>query len=167
MGSLFESYLKQRDLRNFARNQGVRISGQLSAVDNQVHRIIRDEMCSQCELARSSYLHHYVIGVLDSITSFYERETRKRLGLDLYREIFVQYLRARFQISRPEAESLFAEASDQLNRESELIGDGYADGLDALRGQYRIRRLLDHFSPKVSPIANVPPNRIKLVAVAG
>jgi hypothetical protein len=114
MDSLLSGYLKQRDLRNFARNQALRISGQLGAVDDQVHRIIRDDICSQCELARSTYLHHYVIGVLDSITSFYERETRRRLGLDLYREIFVRYLCARFHISRSEAETLFAFATDSL-----------------------------------------------------
>lgn len=167
MGSLLETYLKQRDLRNFARNQGARISGQLSAVDNQVHRIIRDEICSHCELARSAYLHHYVIGVLDSITSFYERETRRRLGLELYREIFVRYFCTRFHIPRPDAEALFAEANDKLKGDSGLIEDGYADGLDALKGQYRSRRLLDHFSRKRVPAPKLRAEVPRLVAVAG
>ena len=167
MGSILSGYLKQRDLRNFARNQAMRISGQLGAVDDQVHRIIRDDICSQCELARSTYLHHYVIGVLDSITSFYERETRRRLGLDLYREIFVRYLCARFQISRSEAETLFAEASEKLNKESGLIEDGYADGLAALRSGCRASRLLNHFSRRVSRTADSPADVPRLVAVAG
>lgn len=168
MDSLLSGYLKQRDLRNFARNQATRISGQLGTVDDQVHRIIRADICSRCELARSAYLHHYVIGMLDSITSFYERETRRRLGLELYREIFVRYLSTRFHVPRPEAETHFTEAHDKLSRECALLEDGYADGLDSLKGQYRNRRLLDHFSRKSAPPRESRTNSVpELVAVAG
>lgn len=167
MGALIEGYLKQRDLRNFARTQGMRISGQLSAVDEQVHRILAGDYCSCGDLGRSAYLHHYVIGVLNSLTSFYERETRKRLGLDLYREIFVGYLRARFQISRPEADALFQAASQSANRRSDLIRDGYADGLDALKGGCRARRLLNYFSHQAVPAAVASGDVPELVAVAG
>jgi hypothetical protein len=167
MGSLLNGYFKQRDLRSFARNQGERISCQLNAVDEQVHRILTNDYCSRGELARSTYLQHYVIGVLDSLTSFYERETRRRLGLELYREIFVGYFRDRFHVSRHEADDLFHAASASASHKNDLILDGYTDGLDALRGGRRVCRLLNHFSRAAAPASDSPSDIPKLVAVAG
>jgi hypothetical protein len=167
MGSLLEGYRKQRDQKNFARNQEFRISGQLSAVDYQVQRILAGDCCSRGDLARSAYLHHYLIGVLDSITSFYERETRKRLGLDLYRGIFVTYLQVRFLVPRGEGEALFAAASENVSHKTNLIEDGYADGLDAMNGGRCAKRLLNHFSRLSVANEDLPGKLHELAVVAG
>jgi hypothetical protein len=148
MGTLLNSYLRHRDLRNFLRAQKLTIAAQLSAVDDQVRRLLDRDACLPAELARSSYLHHYLVGILDAITSFYERETRKRLGLELYRDVFVQYLQERFLVARHEADDLFA----GINEETQDSGmsDGYADGLQALRGG-KPRRLLDCLARQSAP----------------
>ena len=76
MGTLLNTYLRNRDLRNFLRAQKLTITAQLSAVDDQVRRLLDRDACLPGDLAHSSYLHHYLVGILDAITSFYERETR-------------------------------------------------------------------------------------------
>ncbi len=144
MGSLWETYLRQRDLRNFLRTQELTIAAQLCAVDEQLKHLLADDARSASELARSDYLHHYLVGILDAITSFYERETRRRLGLELYRQVFVRYLRERFCMGRHEADFLFARACEDLEHSG--LRDGYADGLQALRGGGTPRRLLECFT---------------------
>lgn len=147
MGSLFETYLRQRDRRNFQRAQEPNIACQIAALDQQVRLILDEGAVLRGELGRSVQLHHYLIGMLDSITSFYERETRKRLGLELYHETFVRYLRDRFLLPRYEAESLFISANAALSRESASASmrDGYKDGLLALRGAAKPRSLVNAF----------------------
>jgi hypothetical protein len=140
MGTLLNSYFRHRDLRNFLRAQKLTIATQLSAVDDQVRRLLDRDACSPGELARSPYLHNYLVGILDAITSFYERETRRRLGLELYRDIFVRYLQERFLVARHEADDLFARISEDAQHSG--MRDGYADGLQALRGA-KPCRLLD------------------------
>lgn len=156
MGSLLDTYIKQRDLRNFLRAQEINIAGQLSAFDEQVTRILDKGVCPRAELARSEYLHQYLVGILDAITSFYERETRKRLGLALYRETFVRYFRERFFLPRHEAERLFALASERLESGAVGMRDGYEDGLLALRGEQRPRRLLDVFAQRAANGNEIP-----------
>lgn len=141
MGSLLETYRRQRDLRNFLRTQEVTIASQLSAVDGQLRRLLDCPRCPSGDLARSEYLHHYLVGILDAITSFYERETRRRLGLQLFRDVFVRYLRDRFYVPQPEADALFATIDE--NSQNPGLRDGYLDGLLALRGGRPPRRLLD------------------------
>ena len=148
MGTLLNTYLRNRDLRNFLRAQKLTITAQLSAVDDQVRRLLDRDACLPGDLAHSSYLHHYLVGILDAITSFYERETRKRLGLELYRDVFVQYLEERFLMGRHEANSLFACISDDTKHSG--MSDGYSDGLQALRGG-KPRRLLDCFAKQTAP----------------
>jgi hypothetical protein len=150
MGSLLDFYVRQRDLRNFMRTQEAAIAAQLSAVDDQVRRIIAQGACGRSELGRSIYLHHYLVGMLDAITSFYERETRKRLGLDLFRNLFNRYLEERFLVPRFEADTLFAAV--RSNEKDSGMKDGYSDGLLALRGK-PARRLLDTF---IGGIRHVP-----------
>lgn len=159
MGSFLDTYLRQRDLRSFFRNQQDNIATQLSAVDEQVRQIIERGACPRGELARSAYLHEYVIGILDAITSFYEKETRKRFGLELYREAFVRYLRDRFFLSRHEADTLFAAARACASAEGEprAMRDGYADGLLALRNGNRPQRLMNTFTSPPMMRAEVNP----------
>jgi hypothetical protein len=152
VSSLIESYLRQRDLRNFQRSQELTIAAQLSAVDEQVRRLLSQDGCSPAELARSDYLHHYLVGILDAITSFYERETRKRLGLELYRDVFVRYLSNRFLVARREAEALFAAVGAEPQHSG--MRDGYADGLQALRGGTP-RRLLDCYARRGTAVESV------------
>lgn len=168
MGSLFDVYLKQRDLRNFLRNQSDNIGRQLAAVDDQVQRLLDEGICLRGELARSQYLHHYVIGALDAITSFYERETRKRFGLELFRGAFVTYLRDRFMLPRQEAELLFGTASRDLLGQTKSGGvqDGYADGLLCLGGKKKPARLIAAFGREPMRADNGLPD-LALVAVAG
>jgi hypothetical protein len=148
MDSLLNTYLRQRDLRNFLRAQKVTIARQLSAVDDQIRRLMDGDACLPGEIARSTYRHHYLVGILDAITSFYERETRKRLGLELYRDVFVRYLHERFLMARHEADGLFTRVSED-NPQSGMR-DGYADGLQALRGG-KPRRLLDFLMKQSAP----------------
>ena len=147
MGSVLETYRRRRDLRNFLRTQELAIASQLSAVDGQVRRLLDSPECHSGELARSTYLHHYLIGILDAITSFYERETRRRLGLQLFRDVFVRYLRERFFVPQPEADALFA----MIDEQHPGVRDGYLDGLLALRGGKSPRRLLDWVSNQIWP----------------
>jgi hypothetical protein len=153
MGSLVTTYLRRRDLRNFLQTQRSTIARQLRALDSQVRRLLGSEGVPANELARSDYLHHYVVGILDAITSVYERETRRRLGLELYRDAFVGYLSERFLIARHDAESWFAAISDESRHAG--MRDGYADGLLALRGSGSPRRLLDCFEQDVTPMKYV------------
>jgi hypothetical protein len=149
MGSLLETYRRQRDLRNFLRTQELTIASQLCAVDGQVKRLLHGHDCQSAELARSVYLHHYLVGILDAITSFYERETRRRLGLELFRDVFVRYLRDRFFVPQPEADALFATIGEHPQHPG--MRDGYLDGLQALRGGKPPRRLLDWVSVQARP----------------
>jgi hypothetical protein len=137
-------------LRNFLQTQRSAIATQLSALDGQVRRLLRSEGLPANELARSDYLHHYLVGILDAITSVYERETRRRLGLELYRETFVAYLNQRFLVAKHEAESWFAAISDESRHAG--MRDGYADGLLALRGHGSPRRLLDCLERESTPM---------------
>jgi len=155
MGSVLETYRRQRDLRNFLRTQETTIASQLSAVDGQVKRLLDSPECHSGDLARSEYLHHYLVGVLDAITSFYERETRRRLGLQLYRDVFVRYLRDRFFVPQPEADALFATIDEHSQHPG--MRDGYLDGLLALRGGKSPRRLLDWVSNQVWPCDRLRP----------
>jgi hypothetical protein len=144
MGSLLESYMRRRDRRNFLRSQGDAIAAQLNAVDEQVRRLLDRHARDRSELGRSHYLHHYLVGTLDAITSFYERETRKRHGFELYRHIFARYLQARFRLKRREADKFFSGIPEDF--ECAGIADGYADGLQVLRRRNATHRLLDHFA---------------------
>ncbi|MGD0192025.1 MAG: hypothetical protein ABSD74_14895 [Rhizomicrobium sp.] len=139
--------MRQRDRRNFVRAQGAAITVQLSAVDEQVRKLIDQGACHHEALGRSAYLHQYLVGALDAITSFFERETRKRLGLELYRDIFARYLQERFLLPRHEADDFFSGlCADSAGGGME---DGYADGLKALRRGSPPRRLLDNFTKRV------------------
>jgi hypothetical protein len=149
MGSLLETYRRRRDMRNFLRTQQMTIATQLDAVDGQVKRLLDSPQCHSGDLARSEYLHHYLVGTLDAITSFYERETRRRLGLQLFRDVFVRYLRDRFFVPLPEADALFATIDE--NSQHPGLRDGYLDGLVALRGGKSPCRLLDWVSNQVWP----------------
>jgi hypothetical protein len=79
----------------------------------------------------------------------------------------VGYFRARFHISRPEADALFHAASQSVNRRNDLIRDGYADGLDALKGGCRARRLLNYFSQRSARAADTSADIPELAAAAG
>jgi hypothetical protein len=147
MDSVLETYRRRRDLRNFLRTQELAIASQLSAVDGQVRRLLANPDCDAGQLARSDYLHHYLVGILDAITSFYERETRRRLGLKLFHHAFVRYLHHRFYVPGPEADALF-ETIDEHSQHPGLR-DGYLDGLLALRGGKSPHRLVDWVSNQV------------------
>ncbi|HEY5048610.1 MAG TPA: hypothetical protein VII49_11395 [Rhizomicrobium sp.] len=167
MGSLLEAYLRQRDLRNFLRTQKLTIASQLSAVDNQIRQILDSDRCRQQSLGRSVYLHRYIIGILDAITSFYERETRRRLGLALYHEAFVGYLHDRFRVSRLEAHHLFVSAIGQPNAETRETGmlDGYTDGLLALGGKTPPRKLFECLTRQI-PANDQAPQTVDFAVAA-
>ena len=150
MGTLLESYWNQRDLRNFARTQEWTIAAQLRVVDRQAELIIARKACAERDLGRTAYLHDYIMGVLEAITSVYERETRKRLGFELYREVFVRYLKERFLLARAEAEALFRSASSRCDADKDVPGfsDGYADGLLNLRNAKCSSHLYEHFAQR-------------------
>ena len=144
--SIWQRYLKRRDLRLFRRVQGDNIANLLSAVDDEVGRMLKGDLCLKDDLARSPSFHCYCIGVLDAITSLYERETRRRFGLELYRVALADYFRERFVLARADAEALFFAAANACEANPALLKDGYADGLLVLRGAIRIDRLRAHFA---------------------
>ena len=67
--------------RAYASAQGPRASFQLAQIDSQLRLLGARAGADTSGFYRDPYFNAYVLGVLDSITKFYETETRRRIGI--------------------------------------------------------------------------------------
>ncbi|MGD0867246.1 MAG: hypothetical protein ABSA49_17015 [Rhizomicrobium sp.] len=139
--------------RAYASAQGPRASFQLAQIDSQLRRLGARAGADTSGFYRDPYFNAYVLGVLDSITKFYETETRRRIGISLHEDFFVGYLCKRFACSRDEARQRFAAAIEALEKNGTSSGyaDGCADGQASRRGGPAQTRLLWHMAGRNAP----------------
>ncbi len=109
-------------------------------------------------ISGEGYLHEYILGILDAVTATYEAETRRRVGLDLHRRFFVDFLSTRLACRRADARRLFdrTRAIFVGNPRKAGVIDGLADGLAALRLGHKpdllSRRLATRFASHSTPV---------------
>jgi hypothetical protein len=142
---LFEQRLYRRA---YARAQGSRAAFHLAQIDSQLRRLGARGGADTSGFYRDPYFNAYVLGVLESVTKFYETETRRRIGISLHEGFFVGYLCNRFACSRDEARQRFAAAVESLEKNGASSGyaDGCADGHALRQGGPAQTRLLWHMA---------------------
>jgi hypothetical protein len=147
---LFEERLYRRA---YTRAQGPRAAFHLSQIDSQLRRLGARGGADTSGFYRDPYFNAYVLGVLDSITKFYETETRRRIGISLHEDFFVDFLCKRFACSRDEAQQRFATVieSQERNGTSSGYADGCADGQAFRQGGPAQTRLLWHMAGRNAP----------------
>jgi hypothetical protein len=147
---LFEERLYRRA---YARAQGPRAALQLSQIDSQLRRLGARGGADTSGFYRDPYFNAYVLGVLESVTKFYETETRRRIGVSLHEDFFVGYLCKRFTVSRDEARQRFAGVIESLEKNGTSSGyaDGCADGQALRQGGPAQTRLLWHMAGRNAP----------------
>jgi hypothetical protein len=137
----------------YARAQGARAALHLAQIDSQLRRLGTRAGADTSGFYRDPYFNAYLLGVLDSITKFYETETRRRIGITLHEDFFVDFLCKRFACSRDEARQRFAAVIESLEKNGTSSGyaDGCADG-HALRQRGQAQtRLLWHMAGRNAP----------------
>jgi hypothetical protein len=147
---LFEERLYRRA---YARAQGSRAALHLAQIDSQLRRLGARSGADTSGFYRDPYFNAYVLGVLDSITKFYETETRRRIGISLHEDFFVGYLCKRFECARDEARQRFASVIESLEKNGTSSGyaDGCADGHALRQGGQAQTRLLLHMAGRNAP----------------
>jgi hypothetical protein len=147
---LFEERLYRRA---YMRAQGSRAAFHLAQIDSQLRRLGGRVGADTSGFYRDPYFNAYVLGVLDSITKFYETETRRRIGISLHEDFFVGYLCNRFACSREEARQRFASVieSQEKNGTTSGYADGSADGQALRQGGPVQTRLLSHMAGRNAP----------------
>jgi hypothetical protein len=139
--------------RAFARAQGPRAAHHLAQIDSQLCRLGVRGGADTSGFYRDPYFNAYVLGILESVTKFYETETRRRIGISLHEDFFVGYLCKRFTCSRDEARQRFAQAVESLEKNGTSAGyaDGCADGHALRQGGPTQTRLLWHMAGRNAP----------------
>ncbi len=147
---LFEERLYRRA---FARAQGPRAALHLAQIDSQLRRLGARAGADTSGFYRDPYFNAYVLGVLESVTKFYETETRRRIGISLHEDFFVGYLCRRFTVTRDEARQRFAGVIESLEKNGASAGyaDGCADGQALRQGGPAQTRLLWHMAGRNAP----------------
>ena len=113
---------------------------QLEHVVNQCAGLILSDT-----IVASAYFGSYILGMLDSITSVYEAQTRQRIGLSLHEQFFVQFIK-KHGISSRGATAAFRKILVQKSHGEFAAGirDGYQDGAQYLSKRVRPMRLRDY-----------------------
>ena len=150
---MFDFFGERLYRRAYARAQGPRASLHLAQIDSQLRRLGVRAGADTSGFYRDPYFNAYVLGVLESVTKFYETETRARIGISLHEDFFVGYLCKRFAVSRDEARQRFAGVVESLEKNGALAGyaDGCADGHAFRQGGPLQTRLLWHMAGRNAP----------------
>ena len=137
----------------YAHSQGARARANLSQIDAQLCRFTARTGVDAAGFFRDPYFGAYLLGILDSITHLFETETRRRVGFQLHRKFFVEYLRRRFRCTRDEARHSFDNAVAALEKDGMTAGyaDGCADGLAFCHGSASKARLFWHLAGRTPP----------------
>jgi hypothetical protein len=132
------------EIRRYRQTQHDRVSSQLALIDAQLDACHLPETHS----LREGYVYEYILGILDAITSTYESETRRRVGLELHRDVFMAFLRTRLACGRREARRIFnnTRAICIGNPLKAGIIDGHSDGLAAMRHGHKPHLLQRHLA---------------------